>query len=110
MYLFTWESNAFGGLFKAAHAMEIPFVFVNPTVSPFTGDRPDCDELAASMSGAWINFARYGDPNHNGLPQWNRYDTQQRPTMIFDVPCRAENDPRSEERLVWKGKPASRLL
>jgi para-nitrobenzyl esterase len=27
MYLFTWESDHLGGLFKAAHAMEVPFVF-----------------------------------------------------------------------------------
>ena len=110
MYLFTWESNALGGLFKAAHALEIPFVFDNPDIAPFTGDRPDRYALAASMSEAWINFARHGDPNHSGLPRWDRYDTQQRATMIFDVPCRSENDPRKEERLVWNGKPASRLF
>jgi para-nitrobenzyl esterase len=110
MYLFTWESNALGGLFKAAHALEIPFVFDNPDIAPFTGDRPDRYELAASMSRAWINFARHGDPNHDGLPRWDRYDVQHRTTMIFDVPCRAEPDPRKEERLVWHGRPASRLL
>ena len=110
MYLFTWESNALGGLFKAAHALEIPFVFANPDVAPFTGDRPDRYELAASMSEAWIHFARHGDPNHPSLPRWDRYDAQRRATMIFDVPCGSEDDPRSEERLVWKGKPASRLF
>jgi para-nitrobenzyl esterase len=110
MYLFTWESNALGGLFKAAHALEIPFVFDNPDIAPFTGDRPDRYELAASMSQAWIAFARHGDPNHRGLPRWERYDTTLRQTMIFDVPCRTENDPRREERLVWNGRPASRLL
>ncbi len=110
MYLFAWESNALGGLFKAAHALEIPFVFDNPDIAPFTGDRPDRYELAGSMSQAWINFARHGDPNHAALPRWQPYDAQQRATMIFDVPCRVENDPRKEERLAWNGKPASRLF
>ena len=26
--------------------------------------------LASQMSQAWINFARYGNPNHDGLPHW----------------------------------------
>jgi len=110
MYLFTWESNALGGLFKAAHALEIPFVFDNPEIAPFTGDRADRYDLAASMSEAWIHFARDGNPNHRGLPRWDRYDVKHRTTMIFDTPCRSENDPRKEERLAWRGKPLSRLF
>jgi para-nitrobenzyl esterase len=103
MYLFTWESDHLGGLFKAAHAMEIPFVFDHPDVAPFTGSRPDRYELAASMSRAWIAFARHGDPNHDGLPAWPAYTPERRATMIFDVPCQVEDDPRREERLVWEG-------
>jgi para-nitrobenzyl esterase len=110
MYLFTWESNALGGLFRAAHALEIPFVFDNPDIAPFTGDRPDRYELAATMSEAWIHFARHGNPNHGGLPRWDRYDAQNRSTMIFDSPCLSQNDPRKEERLAWRGKPVSRLF
>ncbi|MBL7177455.1 MAG: carboxylesterase/lipase family protein [Desulfobacteraceae bacterium] len=105
MYLFTWESNSLGGLFKASHAMEIPFVFDNPDIAPFTGDSPTRYELAASMSQAWINFAHSGDPNFEGLPFWPAYDTEKRATMLFDVPCRVENDPRKEERLIWNEKP-----
>jgi len=108
MYLFTWESNYLGGILKASHAMEIPFVFNNPDIAPFTGKGEDRYELANSMSQAWINFARNGDPNGEGLPHWPVYDTKNRSTMLFDVPCRVENDPRKEERLVWKGKPAPR--
>jgi len=109
MYLFTWESNFLGGLFKASHAMEIPFVFDNPDIAPFTGDSPDRYELAASMSRAWISFARTGDPNFAGLPHWPPYDPENRATMLFNVPCQVENDPRREERLVWKGQPAARF-
>jgi para-nitrobenzyl esterase len=103
MYLFTWESDHLGGLFKAAHAMEIPFVFDHPDAVPMTGSRPDRYQLAASMSLAWAAFARSGDPNHDGLPEWPAYDTQRRATMLFDVPCRTEHDPRREERLAWEG-------
>ena len=96
------------GLLKASHAMEIPFVFDHPDKVPFTGKGDDRYELAASMSQAWIAFARNGNPNFDGLPHWPPYDTKIRATMIFNVPCRVENDPRREERLVWKGKPAPR--
>ncbi|MEW6185925.1 MAG: carboxylesterase/lipase family protein, partial [Thermodesulfobacteriota bacterium] len=108
MYWFTWESNYMKGLFKAAHAMEIPFVFNNPDIAPFTGDSPDRYDLARTMSRAWINFARYGNPNGEGLPYWPPYDPENRTTMLFNVPCRVENDPNREERLVWKGVPAAR--
>ncbi|MBN1381382.1 MAG: carboxylesterase/lipase family protein [Deltaproteobacteria bacterium] len=109
MYLFTWESNYMRGLFKACHALEIPFVFNNPDIAPFVGDRPDRYELAAAMSRSWINFARTGNPDVDGLPHWPAYNIDTRATMIFDVPCRIENDPRREERLVWKGVPAPRV-
>jgi para-nitrobenzyl esterase len=110
MYLFTWQSNALGGLFKSAHALEIPFVFDHPDLSPFTGTGDHRYQLAANMSQAWINFARHGDPNHAGIPQWRAYDTTNRTTLIFDVPCRSEDDPRREERLAWNDKPATRFF
>jgi para-nitrobenzyl esterase len=55
------------------------------------------------MSTAWSTFARNGDPNGPGLPHWPAFDSEKRGTMVFDVPSHAENDPRSEERKVWKG-------
>lgn len=108
MYLFTWESNFLGGLMKSSHAMEIPFVFDNPDVAPMTGDSADRYELAETMSRAWTAFARKGDPNYEGLPRWRPYDVEKRATMLFDVPSRVEDDPRREERLVWRGMVAAR--
>ena len=103
LYLFTWESDFLGGLFKAAHSMEIPFVFDNTDIVPMTGDRPDRAELAALMSRTWVQFAAAGDPNHEGLPAWQPFDLERRPTMVFDVPTHAEDDPAVAERLVWQG-------
>ena len=62
MYLFTWESDYLGGLFKASHAMEVPFVFGHPDLAPMTGSRSDRQQLASAMSLAWVAFARTGDP------------------------------------------------
>ena len=104
MYLFSWQSDALGGLFKSCHALEIPFVFDNAAIVPMTGSRPDKAELTDAVSGAWIAFARNGDPSHAGLPAWRPYSAEQRNTMIFDVPCRAEVAPRQEEIDAWRRK------
>jgi para-nitrobenzyl esterase len=55
------------------------------------------------MSAAWLAFARRGNPNHAGLPQWPAYSLPERATMIFDKNCRVVNDPGREERLAWDG-------
>ncbi len=103
MYLFTWESNFLGGLFKAGHGLEIPFVFDITDDVGMTGDRPDKYELAAAMSDAWSAFAHSGDPGHAGIPEWKPYTTDNRATMLFDVPCRVEVDPFREELDAWEG-------
>lgn len=36
------------------------------------------------MSTAWANFAKTGNPNGNGLPQWDAYNRENGATMIFD--------------------------
>jgi len=103
MYLFTWQSNFLGGLFKAGHGLEIPFVFDITDDVGMTGDRPDKHELATQMSEAWAAFARSGDPNHPGIPKWEPYSADNRATMLFDVPCKAEVDPGREELDAWEG-------
>jgi para-nitrobenzyl esterase len=104
-YLFEWKSTAFGGALGSCHALEIPFVFDNlhqPGVTVFAGDDPP-QALADAMHRAWIAFARSGDPNHDGLPHWPRYDADTRATMHFDEVCRVEHDYGAEERAAWDG-------
>jgi para-nitrobenzyl esterase len=102
LYQFNYESDFLGGLFKAGHGMEIPFVFDHVDSVPFTGTRSGRHELAAAVSKAWGAFAHTGDPNHAGLPKWLPYSGQSRNTMIFDLPCRAAIDPYGEEIDVWR--------
>jgi len=103
MYLFTWESDYKGYLFKASHALEIPFVFDTTESMPLTGERPDKPQLVDSMSGAWLAFALTNNPSHPGIPEWKPYTLEKRATMILDVPCRLEYDPAREELDAWKG-------
>jgi para-nitrobenzyl esterase len=105
MYLFSWESRAFGGALGACHALELPFVFRNvddPRMALFVGEGPPPVELAEQVQDAWLAFARHGDPGHPGLPAWPRYDREHRATMELAEPCRVVDDPRSGERRLWE--------
>jgi para-nitrobenzyl esterase len=88
MYLFTWQSPALGGKFKAVHCMEIPFVFNNiARCEEMTGGTKEAYVLADKVSQSFINFARTGNPNHKGLPNWAAYNAQNTATMHFDNTC-----------------------
>jgi para-nitrobenzyl esterase len=88
MYLFTWQSPYMDGQYKAVHCMELPFVFNNiARCEEMTGGGKDAYVLADKMSQAWINFARTGNPNHKGLPAWQKYSEANGATMIFDNQC-----------------------
>ena len=86
-YLFTWQSPAMDGIYRAYHCMEIPFVFNNVVLqASMTGGGREARVLADKMSRAWINFAHTGNPNAEGLPLWIPY-TEKEATMIFDNQC-----------------------
>ena len=88
MYMFTWESPVMDGILRSTHCMEIPFVFNNADLhASMTGGGKEAVELADKMSQAWINFARTGDPNAEGLPQWPAYNPEEGAMMIFDNRC-----------------------
>jgi len=102
MYLFAWRSPAMDGKLGAPHTVELPFVFDNTDIPKhMTTGSPAEKELAAKTSEAWIQFARTGNPNHQGLPNWPAYTINDRATMVLDVTCQVVNDPGSEERKLW---------
>lgn len=84
MYLFAWESPVLDGMLRSTHCMEIPFVFNNVTRhASMTGGGKAACQLGEKMSDAWLNFAKTGNPNAKGLPQWNPYTVDQGATMLF---------------------------
>ncbi len=108
-YLFTWKSPVLNGLLKSPHTICIPFSFGNVDIAAgITGTDNARYALQASMMGAWHTFMRSGNPNHPGLPQWQPYNAKERPTMIFNTPCQAVNDPAREERIAISVCPAYR--
>ncbi|MGW2860720.1 carboxylesterase/lipase family protein [Streptomyces sp. NPDC001205] len=99
VYEFARRSPALGGRLGACHASELAYVFDrldDPTYAPMLGERPP-QSLADAMHGAWVDFAKTGDPG------WAPYDRQTRATMVFGTVPSVENDLRGEERALWEG-------
>jgi para-nitrobenzyl esterase len=99
MYYFPWRSPVRNGKLRSMHCMEIPFFFDHvDDVQFMTGTGRERHALAAKMAGAFAAFARSGNPNHSGLPNWPVFDPTKRATMVFDAEPRMVNDPHGEER------------
>jgi para-nitrobenzyl esterase len=104
VYLLAWETPVDGGRFRSHHALDLPLVFNNVETSrSMVGPGPDPQKVADQMSSAWIAFAKSGNPNAKGLPQWNPYDLKSRATMIFNLNSHLQNDPYSEIRRILLG-------
>ena len=99
MYYFDWRSPVRDGKLKAFHTVEIPFVFDNVDLVPsMVGPGPGLHALADQVSGAWVAFARTGNPNHKGFPHWPAFNTSERATMIVNAESKVVNDPYGEAR------------
>jgi para-nitrobenzyl esterase len=54
------------------HSAELYYVFDTLSVREWPWEADD-RRLAEAMSSYWVNFAKTGDPNGSGLPQWSAY-------------------------------------
>ncbi|MCM1318456.1 MAG: carboxylesterase/lipase family protein [Bacteroides sp.] len=106
MYVFEWQSPVLDGALKATHCMEIPFVFNNADRhASMTGGGADAMALADRMSGAWINFARTGNPGDN----WKPYTPEEGATMYWNSTDEVRNAPDRELLQLVDSLPGRRL-
>ena len=109
-YLFTFATPVFGGILRSTHALEIPFVFDNLDrggAEVLTGAGPERQGIADAMHRSWIAFARDGNPQHAGLPEWPRYEIDRRATMRFDTGSELLEDPAGEDRAAFEAEIAT---
>ena len=92
LYLVTWAAPYMGGRYGAVHGTEVPLVFRNPERWPLTADAPDGRAMAERVSECFVAFAKMGNPSTAELP-WPAYNPDTKPTMLFDNPGGAKNDP-----------------
>ncbi|MGB8453000.1 MAG: carboxylesterase family protein [Anaerocolumna sp.] len=90
-YLFAYEFPFDDGK-PAWHCSEIPFIFHNTDKVPVCDIPGVSDKLEDQIFGAWINFARYGNPNKTGLPNWPVCKQGDEATMIFDRNCKVKHN------------------
>lgn len=79
--------------FGPGHGTDVSFVFNDLRFPEVT---PEDKEVARIMNAYWINFAKTGNPNSDGLPRWPVYNTKTNEILDIqpDGKAVAKPDPR----------------
>jgi para-nitrobenzyl esterase len=105
-YQLDWGSPQDGGKWGAFHTLDIPLMFGTLTArESLTGDGEEARRVSATMQGAFLEFARTGNPNYPGVPRWEPYTLPRRATLVFNVESRLVDDPRGAERQLFAKVP-----
>jgi para-nitrobenzyl esterase len=69
--------------YGAFHTSEVPYAL--HTLHTWKRNWQQLDkDLEYTMTSYWVNFAKIGNPNGAGLPEWKTYDKQAGNIMVFD--------------------------
>lgn len=92
-YYFDYHAPDTNG---AGHGSDVPFAF--QTLSTRRGEsNPDDLKLRDIISSYWVNFAKTGDPNGPGLPEWPAFTEGDQNVMVFDTKISARPVPNLEK-------------
>lgn len=80
----------------AYHGSELMYVFNAFPLQDWPWRSVDL-KLGEVVSSMWVNFARSGDPNGAGLPQWPAYDANSDRLMNFSDAPKAEKAPYEDK-------------
>ncbi len=85
-YRFSYVAESMRKQWRGApHATEIPFVF-DTVAARYGKDLADPDRATAQAANAyWANFAKTGNPNGKGLPEWPAYSPKTDVLMDFSA-------------------------
>jgi para-nitrobenzyl esterase len=95
-YLFAWEYPVDGGI-TSFHCSEIAFAFHNvnePHIKVATGGGPVALTLQEKVAGAWLSFAKSGNPG----PGFKPWTVEEPNTMVFDT--LSECKPLRDDQLI----------
>jgi para-nitrobenzyl esterase len=101
----VWEyefSHAFPDSKRGApHSGELRYVFASFPAGPVSDSEK---KVANDVEVYWTNFAKTGNPNGGGMPEWPKFDVKTRAYLEFtdaDGPVKHENL-RSDSCGVWQ--------
>ncbi len=91
----------------AFHSDDIEYVFGTLDTRPGWNVRPEDRTLSDAMMSYWTNFAKSGDPNGSGLPNWPKYNDDGYPLIHLDSTITSGPDAlRPRYLFLEQGMPA----
>jgi len=69
----------------AGHGSDVPYAFQTLGPGPQGAPKPEDLQLSDRISSYWVNFAKAGDPNGPGLPEWPAFTEDDQRVMVFDA-------------------------
>jgi para-nitrobenzyl esterase len=81
------DSSVYAG-WGASHFAELWYVFGHLDQAPWRWSASD-RRLESAMTNYWVNFAKSGNPNASGLPEWPVFKAAEGPAMTLGEPIAA---------------------
>jgi para-nitrobenzyl esterase len=75
------------------HVSEVPYVFQNLVANGHAAPNASDVAVADAMSSYWTNFAKTGNPNGTGLPNWPLYTGAGGQVIGLATPLQARTEP-----------------
>jgi para-nitrobenzyl esterase len=92
----------------APHAGEIPYVFGALASNPSVPWGPEDWKLSDTMEVYWTNFAKTGNPNGRGVPEWPRFaEKDNYPVMHLDVVVGPRPEEHRTRHAFWDAGPTN---
>ncbi len=104
VYLYFWTHAPPGPRRESSgayHGSEIAYVFNHGNVPDETWTEDD-RRIGDTLSSYWANFARTGNPNAPGLPQWTAFDNKTEQVMELGAQFRPIPLADAEKVAFWK--------
>ena len=104
-YRFSYVGNSMRPQWPGApHATEIPYVFNTVKTKYGSALTAEDAQIAKQVNTYWSNFAKNGDPNGPGLPEWPRFEPSSDILMEFTLSGpKAEPDTRRKQLDLAEG-------
>ncbi len=109
VYRFDLPTMVNDGALGATHGSTTPFIF-NAYASELEmlckfhdASDPVVRSHSRSFSAMLARFARTGNPNGNGIPEWPTYTLPERNCLMIDAQLRIQGDPDRGQREVYGG-------